>query len=64
MIPEKDKTYFISCLGPFDYNQYSGTGIFTGELDGFDDEVWYGFKIPKEEQTCFFVESEILGEVK
>jgi hypothetical protein len=63
MIPELNKTYAISCLGPFEYNQYSGPGIFTGEID-IIEEIVYGFKIRGTKETCFFTEDEILGELK
>ncbi len=50
----KDKVYQIRyTAGPFDYNNYSDTGIYTGEIDDIDGEV-FGFKIAEEKDTCYF----------
>lgn len=63
MTLELNKIYAISCLGPFEYNRYSGPGVFTGEIVDIDGIV-YGFKIRGTKETCFFSEEEILGELR
>jgi hypothetical protein len=65
MIPIKDKKYMINCEGPFDYNRYMGEGVCTGEKEDFcgkdGDTFTYGFKIPLDEETCFFLETDIVA---
>jgi hypothetical protein len=66
MIPIKDKKYMINCQGPFEYNRYMGEGVCTGEKEDFCDEngetFVYGFKIPLNDETCFFEEESIVAE--
>lgn len=62
MIPIKDKKYLIDCQGPYDYNRYMGEGVFTGEVEDGIDYLVYGFKIPTERETCWFLEDEIVAE--
>ena len=66
MIPIKDKKYMINCQGPYDYNRYMGEGVCTGEKEEFcsnaGDTFVYGFKIPTDSATCFFLESEVVAE--
>ena len=71
MAPTKiGATYAIACLGPYDYNQYTGLGEYTGEIAGYHVEGEsgyqdiYGFKISCEKDTCFFLESEVICEAK
>jgi hypothetical protein len=63
MIPKKNKSYAIACLGPYEYNQYGGLGIFTGKTEGMDSETFYEFKLPDGE-LAFFEEFEIICENK
>ena len=68
MIPEKNKTYAIACLGPYEYNKYAGIGEFTGETDDRvmteDPYIYYQFNIPTEKEPCWFNETEIIAEIK
>ncbi len=69
MIPIKDKTYAIACMGPYDYNKYGGLGIHTGNtevsVDSENKEITlYGFMIPVEKSECWFEEKEIICETK
>lgn len=65
MIPIKDKKYLINFKGYWGF--YTGEGVFTGEKDGFcgndGDTFIYGFKIPFNEETCFFLETDIVAEI-
>jgi len=65
MIPIKDKKYMINFKGY--WGSYVGEGTSTGDVDGFcgenGDTFIYGFKIPIDEETCFFLEEEIVGEI-
>lgn len=64
MIPEKNKKYAIACLGPYDYNQYGGVGIFTGKIEEEgSDKPLYEFKISDSDETCLFIEKEIIAEI-
>jgi hypothetical protein len=66
MIPEKDKTYAIACLGPYDYNMYRGTGVCLGSRAGDGsrkDPFIYSFRIPNEEEP-WFAEEDIIVELK
>lgn len=57
----------INCQGPYDYNRYIGEGVCTGEKEEFcgnnGDTFIYGFKIPTDEETCFFLEEQIVAEL-
>lgn len=70
MIPTKiGAVYAIAYIGPYDYTHYAGPAVYNGELDGFEDlegtfEQWYGFDVPNVEDTCFFAEQDIIGELK
>ena len=67
MIPIKDKKYMINCQGPFEWNRYMGEGVCTGEKEDFcgknGDTFIYGFKIPLNDETCFFEEESIVAEL-
>lgn len=56
----------INCQGPFEWNRYMGEGVCTGEKEDFCDEngetFVYGFKIPLNDETCFFEEESIVAE--
>lgn len=65
MIPQKGKKYAIAYVHPNDAaRNYSGVATCNGELDGFEDEIWYGFTDEKVSYTLFFAAPEILAEVK
>lgn len=57
----------INCQGPYYYNRYMGAGVYTGEKEEYcsddGDTFIYGFKIPTDEETCFFLEEEIVAEL-
>lgn len=57
----------INCQGPYDYNRYMGEGVCTGEKEKFygddGDTFIYGFKIPLDKDTCFFLETDIVAEL-
>jgi hypothetical protein len=63
MIPIKDKKYMINFKGY--WGSYSGEGLCTGEKEDFcgkdGDTFTYGFKIPSDEETCFFLETDIVA---
>ena len=65
MIPIKDKKYLINFKSY--WGSYAGEGICTGETEDFcghdGDTVIYGFKIPADEETCFFLETDIVAEI-
>lgn len=65
MIPIKDKKYLINFKSY--WGSYAGEGIFTGEKEDFcgndGDTIIYGFKIPADEETCFFLETDIVAEI-
>ena len=65
MIPIKDKKYMINFKGY--WGSYVGEGVCTGDVDGFcgenGDTFVYGFKIPIDEETCFFLETDIVAEI-
>ena len=69
MIPEKGKKYAIAFQNEAWHDiSYSGVAICNGELDGWDDpntgfEQWYGFDVEGEEDTVFFAEGDIIGEI-
>jgi hypothetical protein len=66
MIPIKGKKYMLNCQGPFEWNRYMGEGVCTGEKEDFcgknGDTFIYGFKIPLNDETCFFEEESIVAE--
>ena len=66
MIPIKGKKYMLNCQGPFEWNRYMGEGVCTGEKEDFCGEngetFIYGFKIPLNDETCFFEEESIVAE--
>lgn len=51
----KDKTYTISYVGYYDYDSYKGEGVYTGEIDNIDGEV-FGFILPTsiDKNPCYF----------
>lgn len=64
MIPIKDKKYGIACFGPYDYNQFGGTGFYTGRREGSgedDDPFLYEFLIV-ENDLAWFTEKDIICE--
>lgn len=65
MIPIKDKKYMINFKGY--WGSYTGEGVFTGEKEDFcgndGDTFIYGFKIPFDKETCFFLETDIVAEI-
>ena len=65
MIPIKDKKYMINFKGY--WGSYIGEGVCTGDVDSFcgenGDTFIYGFKIPTDEETCFFLETDIVAEI-
>ncbi len=67
MIPIKGKKYMLNCQGPFEWNRYMGEGVCTGEKEDFcgknGDTFIYGFKIPLNDETCFFEEESIVAEL-
>jgi hypothetical protein len=67
MIPIKGKKYMLNCQGPFEWNRYMGEGICTGETEDYCDKngetFIYGFKIPLNDETCFFEEESIVAEL-
>lgn len=64
MIPIKDKKYLITFKGY--WGSYVGEGVCTGEKEDFcghdGDTFTYGFKLPLDEETCFFLETDIVAE--
>jgi hypothetical protein len=68
MKPVKDQKYKISYKGPFFYNDYFGEAVCNGKIeqnvspDG-STETWYGFDLPKEDETIWFAEQDIVGMV-
>lgn len=70
MKPEKDKKYFIACLGPWDYNRWAGIATFNGHIDNADsqdeiqDPVLYGFDGVDDTEECWFAECDIIAEAK
>lgn len=48
------KSYQINYVGEYDYNNYMGEAIFTGESNVFEDSIYYGFSIVENPSTCFF----------
>jgi hypothetical protein len=65
MIPEKGKKYAIACLGPHDYNQWSGVATYTGKMKGIgaDNDLYlYCFEI-KDELKSYFAEEDIIAEI-
>ena len=65
MIPIKDKKYMINFEGY--WGSYVGEGVCTGEKENFygndGDTFIYGFKIPLDKDTCFFLETDIVAEL-
>jgi hypothetical protein len=63
MIPIKDKNYMINFNGY--WGSYVGQGLCTGEKEDFcgkdGNTFTYGFKIPIDEETCFFLETDIVA---
>lgn len=57
----------LNCQGPFEWNRYMGEGVCTGEKEDFcgknGDTFIYGFKIPLNDETCFFEEESIVAEL-
>ena len=57
----------LNCQGPFEWNRYMGEGVCTGEKEDFCGEngetFIYGFKIPLNDETCFFEEESIVAEL-
>lgn len=56
----------LNCQGPFEWNRYMGEGVCTGEKEDFcgknGETFVYGFKIPLNDETCFFEEEAIVAE--
>lgn len=65
MIPEKDKTYAIACMGPYYYNQWKGIATALGERQGLGtegDPYIYGFK-DQDGEEIRFAEEDIIAEI-
>ncbi len=58
MIPIKNKEYFISYKGTYDYDSYSGIGKCLEDKP--NKEGWYEFKILGQICTCCFAKEDII----
>ena len=50
---EKGKTFQIKYIGPSGYDSYDGEGVFNGETDDIDGEV-FGFRIDGMNYVAYF----------